>query len=72
MSYGVLVDCNNRFRSDSSARIDVFPFYGFRIPVVLTDIAHEFSFEVGNGSKYAAGDDVSFDLGKPKLDLVEP
>jgi hypothetical protein len=66
------VDCNNRFGSDSAAWIDVFPLYDFWILVVLTDIAQEFSFEVRNGSKYTAGDDVSFNLGKPKLDLVEP
>jgi hypothetical protein len=47
------------------------PFYGFWIFVVLTDIAHEFSLEIWNRSKYTARDDVAFNLGEPKLNLVE-
>ena len=38
----------------------------------MTDVAHEFSLEVGDGSEYAARDDVALDLAEPQLDLVEP
>jgi hypothetical protein len=38
----------------------------------MTDVAHELSLEVGDGSEHAAGDDIAFDLAESQLDLVEP
>ena len=40
--------------------------------VVVADVAHELSLEVGDGSEHASGDDVALDLAEPQLDLVEP
>ena len=38
----------------------------------MADVAHQFSPQVGDGGEDAACDDVTFDLGEPQLDLVEP
>ena len=38
----------------------------------MADIPHQFSPQVGDGSEDAPRDDVTFDLGEPQLDLVEP
>ncbi len=38
----------------------------------MTDVAHELSLEIGDGSEHAACDDVALDLAEPQLDLVEP
>jgi hypothetical protein len=38
----------------------------------MADITQEFALQVRQRSEDAPGDDVTFDLGKPQLDLVEP
>ena len=52
--------------------IGIFPLHGTGRFVVLTDVSHELSLQVRDGSEYAAGDDVAFDLTEPQLDLVQP
>ena len=54
------------------SRIEVFPFHGFGLFVVLADVAHEFSLEVRHGTEDAASNDIALDLSKPQFDLVEP
>ena len=49
-----------------------FHFTGLACFVVLTDVAHELSLQVGHRGEDAAGDDVALDLGEPELDLVQP
>ncbi|MHB8741754.1 MAG: hypothetical protein ACYC9L_01390 [Sulfuricaulis sp.] len=39
---------------------------------MLTDVSHELSLQVRDGSEYVAGDDVVFDLAGFQLDLVLP
>jgi hypothetical protein len=46
--WAMLVACNGRISSDSVAGIAVDPLNGFGCFVVLADIAHELSFEIGN------------------------
>src|SRR5205823_12778000 len=53
-------------------RIGVFLLHGPRRLVVVADIAHDLSLEVGDRSEYAPSDDVALDLAEPQLDLVEP
>src|SRR5437870_6526722 len=67
-----LVDRNILIRSDTVIGISVGPFYRFGCFVVLADVVHEFSFEIGHRSKNAAGNDITLDFGKPQFDLVEP
>jgi hypothetical protein len=50
----------------------VFPLYGFWVFVVVADVTHEFSLEVIDGGKDAAGYEVVLDIGEPQLHLVEP
>ena len=38
----------------------------------MADVTHEFSLQVGYGSKHATGNDITLDLGEPQLDLVKP
>lgn len=38
----------------------------------MSDVAHEFSLQVGNGCENTASDDVAFDFGEPEFDLVQP
>jgi hypothetical protein len=38
----------------------------------VPDIAHELAFEVRHRGKDAPGDHITFDLGEPELNLVEP
>ena len=40
--------------------------------VLAANVAHKSSGEVFGRGEYAAGDDVTLDLGEPDLDLVEP
>ncbi len=48
------------------------PLYGLWRLVVVPDVLHEFSAQVGQRCEHAAGNDVTLDLGEPELDLVEP
>jgi hypothetical protein len=50
----------------------MFPFHGSGSLVVVTDVLHEFSSQLGDGSERAARDDITLDLAEPLLDLVEP
>ena len=54
------------------ARIEVLPFHGSGRLVVIADVAHELSLQIGHRGKDAASDDVTLDLGEPQFDLVEP
>ena len=52
--------------------IGIFPRHGTGRFVVLTNVSHELSLQVRDGSKYAARDDVALDLAEPQLDVVQP
>ena len=52
--------------------IGIFPLHGTGRFVVLTDVSHELSFQVGDGSEYAARDNIALNLAEPQLDLVQP
>src|SRR5260370_8603426 len=52
--------------------ITVDPLNWFRGFVVLANVAHELAFEVSEGGKDTASDDVSLDPVEPQFDLVEP
>lgn len=52
--------------------IGVLPLHGFPGRIVLSDIAHDFAFEVMSGREDAAGNEVAFNLREPQFDLVEP
>ena len=58
--------------SDSSVGVFVSPLKGESCFVVMADIAHDLSVEVGLGFEDAASNDVVLDLGEPDFDLVEP
>ena len=40
--------------------------------VVVTDVAHELSLEIGHPGEDATCDAIAFDLAEPHLDLVKP
>src|ERR1700730_10877861 len=52
--------------------IGIFPLHGTGRFVVLTDVAHEFSLQIRDGSEYTSRDDIALDLAEPQLDLIEP
>src|SRR5713101_673371 len=52
--------------------IGIFPLYRTGRFVVLTDVSHELSLQIRDGSEYASGDDVALDLAEPQLHLIEP
>ncbi len=52
--------------------ITVDPLNWFRGFVVLANVAHELTFEISEGGKDTASDDVSLDPVEPQFDLVEP
>ena len=58
--------------ADSVGGVSIGPLKGSGAFVIGADVAHEFAFEVGFGSKNPSGDQVALDLGKPEFDLVEP
>ena len=62
----------NELRIDSFGRRRVSPFDGSSGLVVVPDVTKDFSSEIVDGGKNAAGDDLSLDLGEPDFDLVEP
>ena len=53
-------------------RVEVSPLHSLWSLVVLADVAHEFSAQVGDRGKDAARDHVTLDLAEPQFDLVEP
>src|SRR5258708_10095436 len=52
--------------------IGIFPLHRTGRFVVLTDVSHELSLQIRDGSEYASGDDVALDLAEPQLHLIEP
>jgi hypothetical protein len=62
----------NELRIDSFGRRRVSPFDGSSGLVVVPDVTKDFSSEIVEGGKNAAGDDLSLDLGEPDFDLVKP
>jgi hypothetical protein len=58
--------------SDSSIGVFVSPLEGESRFVVMADIAHDLSVEVGLGLEDAACNEVSLNLGEPDFDLIEP
>src|SRR5260370_39580236 len=52
--------------------IGIFPLRRTGRFVVLTDVSHELSLQIRDGSEYASGDDVALDLAEPQLHLIEP
>ena len=52
--------------------VGVLPADGLGPRVVVADVAKQLLREVTDGREDAARDDVSLDLGKPDLDLIEP
>ena len=58
--------------SDSSIGVFVSPLEGESCFVVMADVAHDLSVEVGLGFEDAACNEVSLDLGEPDLDLIKP
>src|SRR4029453_10128713 len=58
--------------SNSSVSVFVSPLEGESCFVVMADIAHDLSVEVGLGFEDAACNEVSLDLGEPDLDLIKP
>src|ERR1700719_899090 len=52
--------------------IGIFPLHGTGRFVVLTDVSHDLSLQIRNGSKYTSRDDIALDLAEPQLDLIQP
>src|ERR1700692_1690836 len=52
--------------------IGIFPLHGTGRFVVLTDVSHELSLQIRNGSEYTSRDDIALDLAEPQLDLIQP
>lgn len=67
-----LVACNRQSGSDPAPRIGIRPLHGFRGPIVVADIAHQFPFEIVLRREDAASNHIPLDLGEPQFDLVEP
>jgi len=68
-----LVACRSEFvTADAAGGVRVFPPDRPGVGGVCVDVASEFASQVGNRSEDAARDDLTFDLGEPDLDLVEP
>jgi hypothetical protein len=52
--------------------IGIFPLHGSGGFVVLANVSHELSSQIGNGSEYASGNDVALDFAEPQLDFIQP
>lgn len=69
----VLVGYRREFvTTDAAGGIGVFPLDRSGVGGVGVDVAAKLARQIGDRSKDAAGDDLSFDLCEPDLDLVEP
>ena len=62
----------NELRIDSFGGRGISPFDGSSGLVVVPDVTKDFSSEIVDGAKNAAGDDLSLHLGEPDFDLVKP
>ena len=60
------------YLSDSPVGVFISPLEGESCFVVMADIAHDLSVEVGLGFEDTACNEVSLDLGEPNFDLIEP
>lgn len=58
--------------SKSILGIAVGPLEGLSRFVVMTNVFHDLSAQVGLGFENAPGDDIALDLGEPDLHLIEP
>src|SRR5712691_1209445 len=52
--------------------ISIFPLHRSGRFVVLTDVSHELSLQIRDGSEYTSRDDITLDLAEPQLDLIQP
>ena len=52
--------------------ITVAPLKGFRRFVAFANVLHDLDAKISDRSKNASGDEVSLNLGKPQLELIEP
>src|ERR1051325_6139350 len=52
--------------------IAITPLEGIGFSIIAIDVAHDFAFEIIDGSEDTTGDHVSFNFGKPNFHLVEP
>src|SRR5260370_16426326 len=52
--------------------ISIFPLHRSGRFVVLTDVSHELSLQIRDGSEYTSRDDIALDLAEPQLDLIQP
>src|SRR6218665_991969 len=59
-------------RSNYPSWVEVLPLHELGLLVVLADVAHGLSLEIGYRGEYAASDHVALDLGEPQFNLVEP
>jgi hypothetical protein len=50
--------------------ISIFPLHGTGRFVVLTDVSHELSLQIRDGSEYTSRDDIALDFAEPQLDLI--
>lgn len=61
-----------QLRFYSALSVGVSPLHRGGSFVIMTDVAHEFRAEIGQGAKDPASDDMSLDFGKPVLYLIQP
>ena len=52
--------------------ISIDPFDGFGHFVVLADITHEFSLQIGHRSKDATSNDIALNFSEPQFHLIKP
>ena len=52
--------------------VGILPLHGARGLVVVADIAHELSLQIGDRGEHAAGDHVALDSAEPQFHLIEP
>ena len=50
--------------------ISIFPLHRSGRFVVLTDVSHELSLQIRDGSEYTSRDDIALDFAEPQLDLI--
>src|SRR6185503_9100563 len=58
--------------SNTVTDIAIVPLERLSVDIITPDVTYDLAFEVLHGSENAAGNHVSFNLGKPYFDLVEP
>src|SRR5262249_5492068 len=58
--------------ANPALHIAVSPSNWLRILIAVTDVPHQLSVQIWNGSEYASRDHIAFDFTEPKLNLVQP